>query len=280
MKKIGMLLCLTLLLSGCFQSMGGSEQQYNEKYENFMELLIDNSKQISTNIPFDWDFQMEQTEEGYTYTVKISNPRVAMSNVQMIGANLEEINETQVAPSIGIFEDTVYNMIPNQVNVEKGYYEGMGISGISSEKAFVLNCLVVYKDKNQTDNYVYFIINANYDDFVDSYRDVSPFENIIIKGDKISGTVNAKSDGYFNLSIPYDKGFTIYLNQKEVEYEMVNNGFIGIPVQKGFYEVEILYNSPMLKEAKIISVLGITIYAFVIIIEKNRKRKIKSIAKK
>ena len=166
MKKIGMLLCLTLLLSGCFQSMGGSEQQYNEKYENFMELLIDNSKQISTNIPFDWDFQMEQTEEGYTYTVKISNPRVAMSNVQMIGANLEEINETQVAPSIGIFEDTVYNMIPNQVNVEKGYYEGMGISGISSEKAFVLNCLVVYKDKNQTDNYVYFIINANYDDFV------------------------------------------------------------------------------------------------------------------
>lgn len=42
----------------------------------------------------------------------------------------------------------------------------MGISGISSEKAFVLNCLVVYKDKNQTDNYVYFIINANYDDFV------------------------------------------------------------------------------------------------------------------
>ncbi|WP_294561303.1 hypothetical protein [uncultured Traorella sp.] len=166
MKKTGILLCLTLLLGGCFQSNGSNEQEQNERYENFMELLIDNSKQITTNIPFDWDFQMEKSEDGYIYEVRIFNPRVAMSNVQMIGANIAEINEKQVAPSIGIFEDTVYNMIPNQVNVDRGYYEGIGISGTSSEKAFVLNCLVVYRDRNQTDNYIYFIINANYDDFV------------------------------------------------------------------------------------------------------------------
>ena len=60
----------------------------------------------------------------------------------------------------------IFKKLYDQGDIYKGYYEGMGISGISSEKAFVLNCLVVYKDKNQTDNYVYFIINANYDDFV------------------------------------------------------------------------------------------------------------------
>ena len=165
MKKLRMLLCMILVLGGCVQKESGESQENNEKYENYMELLIDNSKQISTNIPFDWDFQMHESEGSYIYEVKIFDPKVAMSNVQMIAVDIEDISEKNVAPSIGIFEDKPYNMIPNQVNVEKGYYEGLGISGISDKEAFVLNCLVVYKDKNLSDNYVYFIINANYDDF-------------------------------------------------------------------------------------------------------------------
>lgn len=165
MRKLKILLCMMLVLGGCVQTEGGNAQENNEKYENYMELLIDNSKQISANIPFDWDFQMQESEGSYIYEVKIFNPKVAMSNVQMIAVDIEDISEKNVAPSIGIFEEKPYNMVPNQINIEKGYYEGLGFSGISSKKAFVLNCLVVYKDKNLTDNYVYFIINADYDDF-------------------------------------------------------------------------------------------------------------------
>ncbi len=106
-----------------------------------------------------------KNEDGYSYLVSISDPLVAMYNVQMVVADLSEISESNVAPNIGVFENKSYNMIPNQVNTEKGYYKGLAVHGETSKSAFVLNCLVMYKDAKQNDNYVYYIINADYADF-------------------------------------------------------------------------------------------------------------------
>lgn len=164
MKKLSLLLCLSLILSGCTHSKNDYEEQ-TQKYENYMELIIDNSKQITTNIPFDWEFNMTENEGKYIYEVIISNARVEMSNIQMIAVDIEQISESEIAPNLGLFEDETYNMIPNQMNVDKGYYPGVGVNGVSTKDKFILNCLVVYKDRNQADNYVYFIINADYDDF-------------------------------------------------------------------------------------------------------------------
>lgn len=164
MKKLKFLLCLSLFLTGCKNSKKEYEEQ-RQKYENYMELIIDNSKQISTNIPFNWNFNMTENEGEYIYEVIISNPRVEMTGIQMIAVDIEQISESTIAPNLGLFEEQKYNMIPNQVCVEKGYYPGIGVNGISKKDKFILNCLVVYKDKNQSDNYVYFIINVDYDDF-------------------------------------------------------------------------------------------------------------------
>lgn len=165
MRKLSFLLSLCLLLTGCFNKNDKKMLEYREKYENYIELIIDNSKQISTNLPFSWKFSMAESDGKYTYDVIISNPKVAMSNVQMIAVDITQINESTIAPCVGLFEETVYNMIPNQINTEKGYYPGIGVNGITDKNQFILNCLVVYKDKNQTDNYVYFIINADIEDF-------------------------------------------------------------------------------------------------------------------
>lgn len=166
MKKLHILLCLSMLLTGCFKSNQTTQAEYREKYENYMGLIIDNSKQITTNIPFDWSFTMAQSDDKYAYEVVISNPRVAMEKIQMIAVDIEQITESTIAPCVGLFEDKTYNMIPNQINVDKGYYPGIGVNGITDKSEFILNCLVVYKDKNQVDNYVYFIINADINDFI------------------------------------------------------------------------------------------------------------------
>ena len=91
-----------------------------------------------------------------------------MYNIQMVAVDISEISENKIAPNIGLFEDQTYNMIPNQINAEKGFYEGVGVQGFTNKSEFILNCLVVYKDKNQVDNYAYFIINANIKDFQSS----------------------------------------------------------------------------------------------------------------
>ena len=163
MKRMSLFLCL-ILLCGCFNT-NKSAYENSVKYENYLELIIDNSKQVTTNIPFDWNFNMYKSNDQYAYEVSITDPKVAMSNIQFLAVNIKEISEDIIAPCVGIFEENTYNMIPNQANAEKDYYGAIGVNGITDKSKFTLNCLVVYKDKFQSDNYVYFIINADYADF-------------------------------------------------------------------------------------------------------------------
>lgn len=93
-----------------------------------------------------------------------------------------------------------------------------------------------------------------------------------IFNNKITSTINVDTDGYLVTSIPYDIGFTIKIDEKIVEKQIVNTAFLGTKIQKGNHKIEIIYESPLLKEGKIISILGIT--AFIIIAFKENKKKI------
>ena len=51
----------------------------------------------------------------------------------------------------------------------------------------------------------------NYNDLVSINDEISPFviDRDNTKGDVIEGNIDVKNDGYFKLSIPYDKGFEV-----------------------------------------------------------------------
>lgn len=164
MKKILVLLFMSLSLLGCQSKK--DEANYKERYENYMELLIDNNDETSTNIPFSWELQMtEVNETKYQYALTIKNPKVAMYNIRMVAVDLNEIGEDEMAPTLGIVEDEKFNMIPNQVNLDKNYYGGIVLTSSSSKSQFRIHACVSYLDKNQNENYVYFHVDANYDDF-------------------------------------------------------------------------------------------------------------------
>ena len=62
------------------------------------------------------------------------------------------------------------------------------------------------------------------------------------------------------------------VNDKKVEYYNVNNGMIGFNLEKELNNIEIEFNAPLLKAAKIISLCGIIMLFFVIIATKKRKK--------
>ena len=109
------------------------------------------------------------------------------------------------------------------------------------------------------------LYSINYEDFINSYSDVSPFENVKIDGDKISGIVKVKEKGYFNLSIPYDKGFKIKVDGKEICYEKVNKAFIGFKIDKGNHKVEIEFEAPNAYIGKGVSLFGFITFAIIMI---------------
>ena len=62
-------------------------------------------------------------------------------------------------------------------------------------------------------------------------------------GDGLTGSFTTPTDGYLITSIPYDDSFTVLVDGQEKEPEMVNGGFLGVPVKSGQHKVEIQYHA-------------------------------------
>ena len=119
------------------------------------------------------------------------------------------------------------------------------------------------------------LYSINYEDFINS-NNVSPFENIKVNGDKISGNVKVKEKGYFNLSIPYDKGFKIKVDGKEIHYKKVNKAFIGFKIGEGNHKIEIEFEAPNAFIGRCVSLFGFVIFIIIMIYDKiNSKRRTK-----
>ena len=91
------------------------------------------------------------------------------------------------------------------------------------------------------------------------------------KGDKIVGTIDVKKDGYIILTIPYDSGFTFKIDNKKVEYEKLNDAFIGAKITKGTHEIEIEYKAPLKNASIFLSIIGIICFITITILESKRK---------
>ncbi|MDD3304603.1 MAG: YfhO family protein [Bacilli bacterium] len=91
------------------------------------------------------------------------------------------------------------------------------------------------------------------------------------KGDIIEGSINVRDDGYFIMTIPYDKGFTVYVDGKEQKYELVNKAFIGFPIQEGNHDIKFVYTSPGYDAGVIGSSIGLLLFVGTIILENKRK---------
>ena len=91
-------------------------------------------------------------------------------------------------------------------------------------------------------------------------------------GDTISGSINMRDKGYFVTSIPYDKGFSVYIDGKNVKTEIVNTAFLGFKLDKGYHKIKIVYQSPLFKEGSIISVIGFFLLSIEIFFDLKKKR--------
>lgn len=114
----------------------------------------------------------------------------------------------------------------------------------------------------------------NYDEFVNDFSSVDTFEVDEAIGDKISGNIDVTNDGYFNLSIPYDEGFTIKVDGQEVEYEKVNKSFIGFAIKKGNHHIEIEFDAPNALIGKMVSLIGFGIFIIILVYDKINRRKV------
>jgi uncharacterized membrane protein YfhO len=73
-------------------------------------------------------------------------------------------------------------------------------------------------------------------------------------------------------SIPFDQGWTAYVNGKPAQLLPLNAGMMGLLLSKGSHTVELSFFPPLVKEGTIASLAGIVLYGGLLIVlgRKNR----------
>ncbi len=89
-------------------------------------------------------------------------------------------------------------------------------------------------------------------------EEISSLEMVSSK-DVLEGTIVVNQDSLLFLSIPYGKGFKIYVDEELINYEKLLDSFIGVDLESGEHKVVVKYVTPYFKEGLLLSLLGVCI---------------------
>lgn len=176
MKKVLLaLLVMVSLVTGC---RGQSDEEIKmEKYAYIYQTITDNDSFLSNSDKYDINVTMSANGKEYTYYVNIDNPRIAMYELQVmcVENDVDYALVKKIMPTIGILDDESYNLIPNQVDVERGYLKGVILSGTTDRKILNLKIRVAYKDYllvKETQDYL--SITVDYDSLFEEEQPEEP----------------------------------------------------------------------------------------------------------
>ena len=71
-----------------------------------------------------------------------------------------------------------------------------------------------------------------------------------------------KNNQYLFLSIPYEKGWNIYVDGKKVKYQKLFDTFIGVKMSKGMHNIKMIFYPPGLNYGILISLFSAIILIF------------------
>lgn len=99
--------------------------------------------------------------------------------------------------------------------------------------------------------------------------------NIEIHNNQLEGKIDVDEDAYLMLTIPYEKGFTILVDNQKTSSEKIYDTFLGIYLTKGNHSIQVIYKKPYGIDLGI-GLSGCTIFAllFSIFFKNVKKRKI------
>lgn len=85
----------------------------------------------------------------------------------------------------------------------------------------------------------------------------------------LEGKINVSQDGYFITRIPYEKGYTMYIDNKKVNTEKVNQAFLGCRITKGCHTIKITFTPPGYTLSCIISTIGVILFVLFYIYQRK-----------
>ncbi|MBR5872671.1 MAG: YfhO family protein, partial [Oscillospiraceae bacterium] len=120
------------------------------------------------------------------------------------------------------------------------------------------------------------MVNVPYEMFVEEARErrKSASYDFVYDENGFTSNIFLVKDNLVFFSVPYDEGWTAYVNGKETVIEKVDIGFMAVFAEKGVNEIVFVYETPGLKAGAIITaIFSIGLVAYWIIFHFEQKRK-------
>lgn len=80
------------------------------------------------------------------------------------------------------------------------------------------------------------------------------------RGDSLFGTVDVTRAGMMQITIPYDEGFAVKVDGRNVDHDKTSALFLTFPIEAGLHEIEVTFTAPGLAAGKILSALGVALF--------------------
>lgn len=95
-------------------------------------------------------------------------------------------------------------------------------------------------------------------------------EDVEYDSNHISGHITLEEAGKVFLSVPYEEGWAVTVNDEEVEPELYGECFITIPLETGEYEIALKYDPKGRKEGIIISLCALVLFVTLLLLNKKK----------
>lgn len=231
---------------------------YTIEYENCIwenNKLIVNEKNATATL----NFNMPKNVEGYIY---------------FDGLDINDTNISYFFMSVKSDEISKSTVVASKLSI--GAYYGrenyLFNLGYSENKRNSLTVTFPSKGTFKLDNIeLYALPMTKYAERVEKLRE-EPLENITIKDNHISGTVDLSKDKILCLTIPYSAGWTATVDGLQTEIKQGNYMFMALPLKAGHHDIELNYCTPGLKVGIIITSCSIIVLGYMIIIERRKNK--------
>ena len=131
-----------------------------------------------------------------------------------------------------------------------------------------------FEDSGRLTFMIYKLDTALFEEGMALLRDEG-FEITKYESTVVEGNIEAKEDGVFYTSIPYDEGWTLYVDGEETEIKPLENAMICVPLTKGEHDIVLKYSPVGFVPGVIVSIVALVIFigAIVLAIMIKRKKK-------
>ncbi len=240
-----------------FACATGIDGIYNRIFD--YEFICNNVYDISEDDKYMTNFNIQKIDDSTeaSATATITAQSSGHIYIYLYSRNLDSVSV--YSPSI-----STHMSVSDGYILDLGYYEPDNKISVT---------MPIAEDKAYA-NVDFVVFTIDHDKFVDGYNILKSgqIEYTSFSDTTIEGTFSADIDEVLFTSIPYDKGWNLYIDGEKVAEEniiKISEALLGVKVSSGEHSIKFEYSIPGLNTAIIISVTFISLLLITLILKKK-----------